>query len=165
VTCQQGLQFFPDRAAAVAHTHRVLRPGGRIALAAWRDIECHPFMQEMSRAQARHLGSVGVSYEDVIAPWALGSADALRSLLENAGFTEVEVSERSFEVCFPSPDTFARTVSQAYAAVIPQFVEDPAAFEEYVSALERDTRDIVRAHTRGNGVVTQWRTHLAFGHA
>ena len=32
VTCQHGLQFFPDPVAALAEAHRVVRPGGRIAL-------------------------------------------------------------------------------------------------------------------------------------
>jgi ubiquinone/menaquinone biosynthesis C-methylase UbiE len=31
-TCQQGLQFFPDRLAALAEIHRALRPGGRIGV-------------------------------------------------------------------------------------------------------------------------------------
>ena len=30
VLCQQGLQFFPDRSAALAEMRRVLRPGGRL---------------------------------------------------------------------------------------------------------------------------------------
>ena len=32
VTCQQGLQFFPDRPAGVREMRRVLKPGGRLAL-------------------------------------------------------------------------------------------------------------------------------------
>ncbi len=32
VLCQQGLQFFPDRPLAVREIHRVLRPGGRVAV-------------------------------------------------------------------------------------------------------------------------------------
>jgi ubiquinone/menaquinone biosynthesis C-methylase UbiE len=32
VFCQMGLQFFPDRARAVAEMHRVLAPGGRAVL-------------------------------------------------------------------------------------------------------------------------------------
>ena len=34
VFCQQALQFFPDRLAALGEMHRVLAPNGRLALSA-----------------------------------------------------------------------------------------------------------------------------------
>jgi ubiquinone/menaquinone biosynthesis C-methylase UbiE len=39
VFCQQGLQFFPDRLAALKEIHRVLAPGGRLAISVWRSIQ------------------------------------------------------------------------------------------------------------------------------
>jgi ubiquinone/menaquinone biosynthesis C-methylase UbiE len=36
VVCQQGLQFFPDKLAAVAQMRRALMPGGRLAVSTWR---------------------------------------------------------------------------------------------------------------------------------
>jgi SAM-dependent methyltransferase len=42
VTCQQGLQFFPDRAAAVREIRRVLKPPGRVVAAVWREIALQP---------------------------------------------------------------------------------------------------------------------------
>jgi SAM-dependent methyltransferase len=44
VCCQQGLQFFPDRPAALREMHRALTPVGRLALAVWRGLEHQPFM-------------------------------------------------------------------------------------------------------------------------
>ena len=35
VTCQQGLQFFPDRAAALVEMRRALRAGGKLGIAVW----------------------------------------------------------------------------------------------------------------------------------
>jgi ubiquinone/menaquinone biosynthesis C-methylase UbiE len=39
VLCQQGLQFFPDRPAALREMHRVLKANGRVAIAVWAQIE------------------------------------------------------------------------------------------------------------------------------
>ena len=39
VLCQQGLQYFSDRIAAVKEMARVLSPGGRIALNVWGHLE------------------------------------------------------------------------------------------------------------------------------
>jgi ubiquinone/menaquinone biosynthesis C-methylase UbiE len=43
LTCQQGLQFFPDKAAALAEMRRVLGPGGRVAVAVWTRVEDQVF--------------------------------------------------------------------------------------------------------------------------
>src|SRR5690349_293071 len=39
ITCQQGLQFFPDKTAALVEMRRMLKPGGRAAIAAWTWID------------------------------------------------------------------------------------------------------------------------------
>ena len=39
VTCQQGLQFFPDKVGALVEMRRVLRPGGRAGIAVWTRVE------------------------------------------------------------------------------------------------------------------------------
>jgi ubiquinone/menaquinone biosynthesis C-methylase UbiE len=50
VLCQQGLQYLPDRPAALGEMHRVLVPGGRLALSLWRPIHGQPH-----RAANNHL--------------------------------------------------------------------------------------------------------------
>ena len=36
--CQQGLQFFPDKALALREMRRVLARGGRLALSVWNNV-------------------------------------------------------------------------------------------------------------------------------
>jgi ubiquinone/menaquinone biosynthesis C-methylase UbiE len=48
VLCQQGLQFFPDRLAALREMHRVLAPNGRLGLSVRRPIQQNPYMAAMA---------------------------------------------------------------------------------------------------------------------
>ena len=42
--CQQGLQYFPDRPAALREMTRVLVRGGRLALNVWGALDRQPGM-------------------------------------------------------------------------------------------------------------------------
>jgi len=88
VLCQQGLQFFTDRAAALRHVRRVLVRGGRFALAVWDALERNPYSAAMVDAIERHLGPAVA--EKVRSPFALGDATALHSLLRQAGFQHLK---------------------------------------------------------------------------
>jgi ubiquinone/menaquinone biosynthesis C-methylase UbiE len=158
--CQQGLQFFSDRIGALRRLRATLEPGGRLVLALWQGIEAHPLFAEFTHVEARHLGPLGVTYEELIAPFSLGDPAAIRALLEEADFADIELSNVTVEARFPNPATFARKMETAYGAVIPQFVANPQAFEEFVAAVERETRDIVARYADEDTVRFPMPAHL-----
>src|SRR4051812_6297216 len=84
--CQQGLQFFPDKAAALAEMHRALQPGGRLAIATWTDVESNPFFAVIE-ALERHLGEE--ASQVLNSPFRVGAAE-LGRVVEEAGFGDVE---------------------------------------------------------------------------
>lgn len=55
VCCPQGLQFFPNRPAALREMFRVLNSGGRLALAVWRGLEHQPFYAALTEAVDRYV--------------------------------------------------------------------------------------------------------------
>ena len=57
VFCQQGLQFFPDKLAALREIHRVLKVNGRFALSAMRPIKHNPSYAILAEALERHVGT------------------------------------------------------------------------------------------------------------
>src|SRR5215211_2542097 len=58
LTCQQGLQFMPDKPAAVRERRRVLAPGGRVAIATWRSLEDVRGMRDLNEVAERHVGAI-----------------------------------------------------------------------------------------------------------
>lgn len=89
VICQQGLQFFPDKLGALREMHRVLKPGGVVAICVWRSIEHSPCHLAIAGALGRHVS------EDVAqrfqTPFSFGDPAALNALMTEAGFSEVEI--------------------------------------------------------------------------
>ena len=105
VTCQQGLQFFPDQVAALAEMRRIARPGARLAVSVWRTIDRMPVYGALVDAAEDVLGGAGGLREA-----AFGLADPMRlaTLADAAGWTGVEVSPRDLPIEFPSVDAVVR---------------------------------------------------------
>jgi SAM-dependent methyltransferase len=165
--CQQGLQFFPDRAAGAAELRRVLATGGRAVVAAWQGLDAHPLYAALADAEEPHLAALGVEITraELTAPFSLGDAGALRALLTGAGFGEVEIATRTIQARFPGADRFVERMEHAYAAVMPRFAADPAAFQAYLDAIARDTRPIVESHRDGDDVVIPMHANIALARA
>ncbi|MDJ0707075.1 MAG: class I SAM-dependent methyltransferase [Leptolyngbyaceae cyanobacterium MO_188.B28] len=87
--CQQGLQFFPDKLAALREMHRVLAPGGRLACSVLRDIRFNPYQQAIADALGRLVSPEAAAV--IHSPFAFGDAETLRALVIAAGFHTVHI--------------------------------------------------------------------------
>ncbi|MGE0159401.1 MAG: class I SAM-dependent methyltransferase [Gemmatimonadales bacterium] len=156
VTCQQGLQFFPDKPGAVSEMLRVLRPNGRVAIATWRSIEESPFILELQRVAERRVGRIDDRRH------GFGDAAALASLLETAGFADVTVERLERTIRFADGEVFARLNAMA---VIGMSENGKAmADEERSRTAEQiltDSEDVLRRYADGSGIAFTLAVNLA----
>lgn len=132
-TCQHGLQFFPDRPAALAELQRALRPGGRVGVAVWTAVEASPPFEAVADGIGAVLGpEPRAAYAG--GPWALPDAVVLSALATDAGFEDVRVSTQTRPVVFDTPGQLTSTVLVAPlgARLTP---DGGAAFDAVVAAV------------------------------
>jgi SAM-dependent methyltransferase len=88
--CRWGIMLIVDPGAAAHEIRRVLRPGGRAALAVWDDQQRNPWAT-IPNAAMIELGHAQPPDPDAPGMFSLAADGALADLLQDAGFTDVEV--------------------------------------------------------------------------
>ena len=79
VVCHHGLQFFPDRLAALSEMRRALKPGGgQLAIAAWSHIEDNAFYAALHAALRESVP--GDLADRLLAPFSWPDAQVLKNM-------------------------------------------------------------------------------------
>jgi SAM-dependent methyltransferase len=148
VLCREGLMFAVDPARALREIRRVLRPGGRVALAVWGPRERNPWLGVVLDAVSAQLGKP-VPPPGVPGPFSLQDADRLAGLLFDAELTGVAVSEMPVPLRAASIDEWWTRTSALAGPLSKLLASLP---EEAARSLRARTRDAAGAYVTEDGI-------------
>jgi ubiquinone/menaquinone biosynthesis C-methylase UbiE len=102
VLCQMGLQFVPDKLAALREIERVLAPGGRLII---NVVGPKPrVFAILAEALARHIKPEMSAFVDLV--FSLHDTGELQHLISGAGFHEVATQSDTRTLSLPAPEEF-----------------------------------------------------------
>lgn len=109
ILCRFGVMLVVDAGAACREMARVLRPGGRAALAVWAAADVNPWISTTAR-EALELGFMDRPERDAPGPFRFADSERLTSLLERAGLEVVSVDDVEVRWRAPSLDGWWDTI-------------------------------------------------------
>jgi SAM-dependent methyltransferase len=111
VLCRFAFMLMPDPEAALAETRRVLRPGGRLALAVWSTPERNPWIALAGRVLAER-GLAPPPQPGEPGMFVLADEERLQSLLEGAGFGVRPIEEVSVLLTYDDVDHYVAVANE-----------------------------------------------------
>jgi SAM-dependent methyltransferase len=144
VLCQQGLQFLPDKAAALKEMRRVLKHGGRLALSVW--VNAGLYNSAVGEALAQFLGNeTAVRF---CASRQAPTGEELQRLPTEAGFSAVDVRVCRINAHLPRLDEF--TLNHLAATPVGPVIA--AADPEVRKKIRVRVMNQLQRYADGNGV-------------
>jgi SAM-dependent methyltransferase len=149
VLCKWGLMFTIDPEAALREVRRVLRPGGRVALAAWDEPSVNVWAT-IPTAALVEFGHTSPPDPDAPGMFILSAPGRLQELLESAGFVDVVVDSVPTPRSFDSVEAYV-SETREISSMFGEIFEPLSAAER--EAVVRKIAELARPYTAADGSV------------
>ena len=146
VLCQFGLMFFQDRQGALREMARVLKPGGRLAVAVWESLE-NSEAYPLEVALLEQLA--GKEAADALrAPFVLGNRGDLSALFQPSGLEDIEIATLHGTARFPSIRTMVEADLRGWLPVMGVVLDDTL-----IERILAESEAVLGQYVTGDGVV------------
>lgn len=107
VVSRFGVMFFDDATAAFTNLASALRPGARLVFTCWRELLANDWIMVPAAAALEHVPMPELGEEGAAGPFSFADSDRVRTILDAAGFVDIDLQEINL------PVTLGATVDDA----------------------------------------------------
>jgi SAM-dependent methyltransferase len=134
-----GVMFFADPTAAFRNLFAALRPGGRLVFSCWAALAENRHWLLAYEVVLRHLGPPAPQPPHAPGPLSLSDPDHVEKVLGDAGFEEIAIERKDFEVMGGSPaEETALAMTMGPSA---RLIDEKEAGEEVRERIRREMLD------------------------
>jgi ubiquinone/menaquinone biosynthesis C-methylase UbiE len=141
VVCQFGIMFFEDKSQALREIHRVLKPGGTFLFNTWDRVEYNAASCITQQVLNNIFTEDPPDFLEK-GPYSLSDPQEIRSLLEKASFTQIEIAPVAKTGVLSSADQVAKGIVEG--SPLTGYLQERQAPEEEIK--KRITDAIATAH-------------------
>jgi ubiquinone/menaquinone biosynthesis C-methylase UbiE len=158
ISCRMGFMFFPDMQLAAKEMYRVLKPGGRIAIAVWGGPDKNIWYTAMSGVASKYVETPSVT-SDAPGMFRCAEAGVMANIFAQAGFKNVSENELTGKVDFINAETYWRNrteLSETLVAVLAKLDEAT------IAAIKNDVYDIINANSVNGRPLLDWGVKIVY---
>ncbi|MBK6288759.1 MAG: class I SAM-dependent methyltransferase [Gammaproteobacteria bacterium] len=106
-----GVMFFADPLAAFRNLHRACAPRARMLFCCWQSSTLNDWIRLPMQAALRHVPAPPAPDPDAPGPFAFADRARVTTLLQDAGFSDIDLQPLQLDLCFAEAPTLAEAVA------------------------------------------------------
>ncbi|MBS1523444.1 MAG: class I SAM-dependent methyltransferase [Bacteroidetes bacterium] len=158
ISCRMGFMFFPDMQLAANEMYRVLKPGGRLAIAVWAGPDKNIWYTAMASVMNKYI-ETPPSAPDAPGMFRCAAPRVMTSVFAQAGFKHVGEQELTGKVDFVDADTYWRNRTELSETLVAALAKlDDAK----VAAIKNEVYAIINANSVNGHAPLDWGINIIY---
>ncbi len=158
ISCRMGFMFFPDMQLAANELYRVLKLGGRIAVAVWAGPDKNMWYTAMSDVMGKYIETPPAA-PDAPGMFRCAAPGVMTNVFERAGFKYVGEREVTGKVDFVDADTYWRNRTELSETLVAALAK---LDEATISAIKNEVYAIINANSVNGSALLDWGVNIIY---
>ena len=159
ISCRMGFMFFPDMQLAVKEMLRILKPGGRIAVAVWAGAELNNWVTTSMSVIQKHV-AMPKPLPGAPGMFRCGKPDMIADLFKQAGFQKVEEEEITGKVDYQSFERYWEIMLDVGAPIVAALSQ---ANEATKATIKAEAADLFQSKNEDGNSILNYGALIIYG--